>query len=161
MFRAFFLGLIIMLNLKCQTNENLAMGKMNFNDSLISFIENSECICYYSKEFIPPHLVDSLSKINGEKFEIGDSSDLRDINFSDIDLDIYKFNRMLHFICISKNNYLLLYKQGGIGTHEVLDYFNFNEPYIHKRVLIIESIETKESLIKYLKKSNSSAKNGG
>ncbi len=98
---------------KCKTytkNNNLDQ------DSIVQLLLSNNYKTLYRKQDIPENILDSLSIINGGKFEIADSSDIGNIDFSDADLKNYKYKRKINFICSANDVFLICYRQGGIGT---------------------------------------------
>ncbi|MEO8146993.1 MAG: hypothetical protein ABI723_05110 [Bacteroidia bacterium] len=104
------------------------------------------------KSAIPIFIIDSLSILDNSPFKIGDSSDIKQINFSDASLGDYKFDRILNFVCLSDSVYLICYREGGIGTHDVVDYIEYyGITFNHLRYVTTDFISDTIKLEKYLK----------
>jgi hypothetical protein len=141
--------IVIMFLGNCQNNSpKTKQSKISNNDMNLS-TEKIDFITYHTKDKIPQFLLDSLTIINGSKFEIGDSTDIKNISFSDAKLQQYKYNRMLYFVSLSDNISIIAYKQGGIGTHDVIDIF-FNKTNTHKRYLSNDNLSSLDRVINFI-----------
>lgn len=108
-------------------------------NEVLVFLEEKEYKHSVYKSDIPPIIMDSLSSINKEPFTIGDNTDTEKISFSDARIldhngnDIYEYNKKLHFTLVNDSFCSLVYTEGGEGTHDVVDYFQYKGKYKHIR----------------------------
>jgi hypothetical protein len=114
------------------------------------FLIDKKYEVYYTKDSIPDFLYDSLSKINKIPFEIGDSSDIGKFNFSDIKVPGKLYDKKLSFICLSETESLICYKQGGVGIHYVIDFFEFKPKYFYQRYTTVNNLIIVKDAIKFL-----------
>ena len=147
-FKILYNSICFVLLLACNHDE------MTITSPMLDFVKSKEYSYYESKEKIPQFILDSLTRINNEQFLIGDTSELMQIDLSDVrivnDSD-RKFRRRLHFLLLSENACLLSYAEGGIGTPDVVDYFQINEEVKHTRITTAISLSDTTKLLNYLK----------
>lgn|SRR5690606_13888340 len=147
-FKILYNSICFVLLLACNHDE------MTITSPMLDFVKSKEYSYYESKEKIPQFILDSLTRINNEQFLIGDTSELMQIDLSDArivkDSD-RKFKRRLHFLLLSENACLLSYVEGGIGTHDVVDFFHINEEVKHTRITTTVSLSDTTKLLSYLK----------
>ena len=108
------------------------------NNEVLDFLDKKEYKYSVNKSDIPVIVIDSISSLNKEPFKVGDNKDIGKISFSDARLlkkgeDIYEYKRKLHFVLISDTACLLAYTDGGVGTHDVIDYLKYKGQYRHIR----------------------------
>ena len=104
---------------------------------ILEFLNKKKYKYSVIKSDIPAVVVDSLSNIE-EIFKIGDNTELTKISFSDVrvlvnGVDIHKYNKKLHFILLGDTVCLLVYREGGVGIHDVVDYVKYKGNYKHIR----------------------------
>lgn len=138
----------------------IAMGCANSpSNKSTSYPINEELNFIFSRNFtlqldkskIPPCIIDSLSVINQEKFEIGDSSNEDEISFSDVVLDNnHKYNKRLNFMLLGDSICLIVYTEGGVGTHDVVDYIQYKGVFTHKRYMTDGMLTDTTKLKEYL-----------
>ncbi|MEZ4776015.1 MAG: hypothetical protein R3D00_22750 [Bacteroidia bacterium] len=109
-------------------------------NEVLDFLNKKEYRYSVNKSDIPRIVMDSISSINNEFFTIGDSTDEGKISFSDARLfkngkDIYEYIRELHFTLVSDTACLLVYREGGEGSHDVIDYLKYKGEYTHVRYI--------------------------
>ncbi len=114
-------------------------SESNIQNEALVFLNKKEYKCSANKSDIPNIVIDSISSLNKEVFKIGDSNDTKKISFSDMRLltedgkDVYEYKRKLHFVLVSDTACLLVYTEGGVGTHDVVDYLKYKGEYKHVR----------------------------
>lgn len=144
---------------------------------VLIFFSSKNFKLYQNKHKIPNMIIDSLSRIDGDDFKIGDTSDSGNINLSDIsfnnividsvnsdgnaifkikdssDIDFkgLEYNKTLHFILLNDTLCLISYTQGGLGTHGVIDFFQYKGKFTHTRYMTIESLIDTNMLGIYLR----------
>jgi hypothetical protein len=125
-------------------------------NEVLNFLEKKNYLYSTSKLDIPDIVIDSISSINKEPFKIGDSTDVGKISFSDVRLltqdgkDTFEYKRKLHFVLLNDTLCLIAYIEGGIGTHDVVDYFQYKGKYKHVRYSTTEVLSDTNKLSKYL-----------
>jgi hypothetical protein len=149
--------LIIWITISCQkiTNSNNVLSTKTSDmvkNRLAHFIKNKGYKVSYSKIDIPKFLLDTLNKRNGNNFLIGDNTDDNRIDLSDVHNHKNAFNKKLHFIYFSDSICLITYRQGGLGTSDVIDYFEYGKKWRYERLETLDSLDTQEKLLKYIKK---------
>jgi hypothetical protein len=117
----------------------------------LAFLDAKNFKIYRSKGQIPAIVVDSLSSINGEKFKIGDTSDVGKISFADIHIDGIEYNKGLQFILLNDTLCLLSYREGGIGSHDVIDFIQYKGEFGHTRYMTTALLGDTALLGKYLR----------
>ncbi len=127
------------------------------NDAL-RFLNSKQYRFSTSKVDIPTVVIDRMSHRNKQLFVIGDSSEIEKISFSDARLlqngkDIYPYHRLLHFVIVNKDQCLLVYSQGGIGRHTVVEYLQ-NKPHFKQVVYTTGHILADTNSIREFLKSN-------
>ncbi len=118
-------------------------GKNNYKQPEIKneafdFLVNHEYDYSKSKKEIPQAVIDSMSKLEKESYKIGDTSDSDRINLSCCRIIIngkpkQEFYRKLQFLLKSDTSCIIVYTVGGVGTHEVVDYFQYKGNFKHLR----------------------------
>jgi hypothetical protein len=129
----------------------------------LKFLISKDFKLYHSKNKIPSIVIDSLSSINNQVFEIGDASDTGKINLSDFSINnifidssshgvVFKirdtlgidkdkpssvtkieYNKLLHFVLLNDSSCLISYTEGGIGVHDVTDFIQYKGAFVHTR----------------------------
>lgn len=136
-------------------NENKTKVIMN-TQQIINFVNSGKYKKSFLKSDIPEEIIDFLTKLNGNQFEIGDSTEIESINFSDVILldslgkPMYKYNKEIIFILQNQNNCLIVYREGGLGTHEVVDYFYTSDKIYHIHHKTPKIIQNEVDLVDFL-----------
>lgn len=152
MIKLFYLLIVVLLFEDCQDNSTKVVQSDVTNGYHDLLSEKRNVQIYRTKDKIPQFMMNSLSIINGSKFEIGDSTDKGNISFSDASTNQHKYNRMLNFVCLSDSISIISYKQGGIGTHDVVFVF-YKKDDSYKRYLSIDDLSTLDKVIQFLQKN--------
>ncbi|MGN6399453.1 MAG: hypothetical protein ACTHMD_03300 [Flavisolibacter sp.] len=121
--------LICLILLGC-TSKSLKTMRANRYCNALGFLTSKNYIFSTSKSDLPVIVIDSLSRINSEAFEIGDSKTANKINLSNAWLDGHEYKRKLHFALVSDTFCLISYTEGGIVSHDVVDYLKYKENLI-------------------------------
>lgn len=125
--------------------------------SALDFLMSKNYKYSTSKSDIPNTVLDSISCINKESFKIGDSTDSGKISFSDARLftsngeDIYEYKRKLHFVLVNDTTCLIAYTEGGLGTHDVIDFIKYKGVFSHTRYVTTNILNDTIKLESYLK----------
>jgi hypothetical protein len=128
-------------------------------NDVLDFLDAKEYRFSTNKLDVPSIALDSVSKINGEAFLIGDSTDAGKINLSDSHLftsdgkDRYPYRRKLHFVLVGDSTCLLVYTEGGFGTHDVIDYLQYKGQYSHLRYETTDILDDTVKLRQYLQRN--------
>lgn len=117
----------------------------------LDFLESKKYTYSEKKSDIPSVVADSIGSINHEPFKIGDSADIGKISFSDVSLGEYEFKRKLHFTLVSDTFCLIAYTEGGIGTHDVIDFVQYKGVFRHMRYVTNSILSDTVKLKNYLK----------
>ena len=147
------MGLLILLG--CMDIQKEGNSKIPI--SALDFLLSKKYKYSTSKYDIPNTVVDSISIINKEFFKIGDSTDAGKISFSDARLftsngeDIYEYKRKLHFVLVNDTVCLIAYTEGGLGTHDVIDFIQYKGGFNHTRYVTTNILNDTIKLESYLK----------
>jgi hypothetical protein len=132
------------------TNKTVEQNNMKQNE-ILSFLNFKRYTFHTNKSEIPIIVIDSISSINKELFIIGDSLDIDKISFSDASLGTHEYKRKLKFALISDSICLIVYTEGGVGTHDVIDFMKYNRNYKHIRYMTNKISNDTVQLRNYLK----------
>ncbi len=127
-------------------------------NEVLDFLNEKKYRYSANKLDIPSVVIDSISRINKAPFKIGDSANVGQISFSDARLldedgkDKYEYNRKLHFVLVSDTLCMIAYVEGGVGTHDVIDYFQYKGKYKHIRYITTEALSDTIKLGFFLRK---------
>lgn len=130
--------------------------KMRFD--VLDFLNDKRFRFSTNKLDIPSVVIDSLSRFNGAPFEIGDRTNEGQISLSDArlfeeDAKVgYVYSRKLHFVLVSNDICLISYTEGGVGTHDVVDYVHFKGNYKHVRYASTEVLNDTVKLGAFLRR---------
>lgn len=127
-------------------------------NEILEFLKEKKHRYSANKLDIPRVVIDSFSSVNNSPFKIGDSTNVGQISFSDARLledgkDKYEYNKKLHFILVSDTICLIAYTEGGVGTHDVVDYIQYKGKYKHIRYVTTETLLDTVRLEKFLLKN--------
>jgi hypothetical protein len=125
----------------------------NMKNEALDFLKKKKYHYSISKSDIPDVVIDSISSINKEPFKIGDSTDMGKISFSDARLGNYEYKRKLHFVLVNDTACLLAYTEGGLGTHDVVDYLKYKGEYKHVRYVTTDVLSDTIKLGNFLRKN--------
>lgn len=118
----------------------------------LGFLMSKNYIFSTSKEKIPGIIIDSLGHINHEVFGIGDNTDTNKISLSDAILNDYKYKRKLHFLLVNDTLCLITYTEGGVGSHDIVDYVRYKGQFEHSRYTTTDILDDTIKLRSYLTK---------
>lgn len=129
-------------------------------NEVLEFLERKDFRFSLYKRDIPDEVLKFYARINGGPFEFGDTNEVERINLSDLVLlnpdgsnpDL--FNRRLYFILFNDSVCLLSYKQGGIGTHAVIDFVKYRGTFNHIRYVTFQEICDTVELGVFLRKDS-------
>ncbi len=131
-------------------------SECKMNNEVLDFLNKKEYKYSVNKSDIPVIVIDSISSLNKEPFKVGDSNDIGKISFSDARLlkegkDIYEYKRKLHFVLVNDTFCLIAYTEGGLGTHDVIDFIQYQGGFNHTRYVITNILNDTIKLERYLK----------
>jgi hypothetical protein len=115
-----------------------------------SFVCDKSYLFTTKKSDIPLSVIESISEVNSTPFNLGDSSELLSVNLTDVRNMEYKFNSLLHFALIGDSSCLIVYTQGGFGTHDVVDFIRYKGANFHERYSTLEFLSDTIKLEKFL-----------
>lgn len=129
------------------------------HNEVLDFLNEKKYRYSANKLDIPSAVIDSISRINNVPFKIGDSTNVGQISFSDARLlegdgkDKYEYSRKLHFVLVSDTLCLIAYTEGGVGSHNIIDYIQYKGKYKHIRYITTEALNDTIKLGSFLRKN--------
>jgi len=139
--------LCIFLVLGCKNS----IRRVEKKSEILFFLNSNDFSFSKSKSIIPKAVKDSLTVIDKEKFKIGDFSDNGKFNFSDVCCSNTEFNKRLNFVLLNDSICLLVYRRGGRGNHNVVDYIRYKGNYVHFRYTTNTELTDLKKLQFYIK----------
>lgn len=124
----------------------------NAKEDINRFLSSGEYEQYTQFRYVPKHIVDYLSKQNGEPFKAGDRDDTT-VNFSDARLG-NDLDKRVNFVLLGKDCNLICYDQGGIGRNTVIDFFDEAHKLRCAHTVSIEPVNDVAALRSYLHGAN-------
>lgn len=147
--------ILLLLCMGCQRSADYPGTEIEIETDQVQLFLNTHNYRYSSsKSDVPESVIDSLGKINGKSFKLGDSTDADKISFSDAKIEgMYEYDTRLNFMLFNDTTCLLVYTEGGIGTHDVVDYFRYRGKYVHIRYTTADILSDTIQLRQYLELS--------
>jgi hypothetical protein len=100
---------------------------------------------------IPSFIYDSLFTPNS----ITDEYDTENLSFSDSKISSIEYDKLLYFILTNDSLWILCYKQGGIGVHNVVDILHREDSLIkHDRMTTLTEVRDTNKLKIFLDSIN-------
>ncbi len=144
------LPLLCLIFLSCSNTNSKPYETSKYCNAL-DFLLSRNYTYSTSKATIPSIVIDSLSQINKEVFKIGDIYDTSKINLSDATLGGYEYKRKLNFVLVNDSVCLLAYTEGGLGTHDVVDFINYKGKLTHTRYITTSLLNDTNKLNNFLR----------
>lgn len=144
-----YMLILVLLTLSCSSKKE-AYKLQKPEPSVLTFLKSKSYRISFRKQDIPDFVVDSLGKINGGPFVPGDRFDEPNFNFADVHFNDSMYRVRLNLLLVNDTACLLVYTEGGIGKHDVVDYFNYDEEFKHWRYTAAEELKDTTKLREYL-----------
>ena len=145
----FFLAMI-MIFYKCNfnMNSNKIDDKGDLEGEILKFVKTNQFKTVSLKSDIPNYIFEIIKKSHDSTFIIADSSEYNQVSFSDAKLsgsgvENYKYNKLIKFVLFNKDNFIMVYTEGGIGTHDAVIYYceeNQNEYLLYRTPKMINNL---------------------
>lgn len=147
--RGIWLIIILLIFVACKDGKDQKV--YNKPNEALDFLKSRKYAFSTEKSAIPLIVIDSIGSVNHAPFRIGDSSDVGNINLSDLWMrGSAEYSRKLNFVLVGDTSCLISYVEGGSGTHDVIDYIQYKGTFRHMRYklgpVLNDTIELREFL---------------
>lgn len=157
-----FLLVIVVFFYKCgiKKDDDKKDSANDLEMEIVEFLKTNQFKKVSLKSDIPNYIFEIIKQSYDSNFTIADKSESDKVSFSDAkltgsQLEDYKYNKLIKFVLFNKDNFIMVYRKGGLGSQDVIIYFcekNQDEFLLYESPKMINTLN---DLIVFLESGNS------